>query len=134
MYTTPWGKTYRYAPPAGWVMPEGQQNLGIDDWYELVARGYKFEPYDGPRFISRARGSCLSPLFDGPHYYEVRPIEPEELLIDGGLYLVEPEEQEETRDYIKKMLGLSITGRVSITKFLRFVAFEWYLLFNEGVD
>jgi hypothetical protein len=134
MYVDPWGKEHRYGPPAGWVQPE-HQSLGPAEWDELVARGLQFAPYDGPAILLSTFGNCLSPLLEGgQHYLSARPMAPDEVPIDGGLYVVEPENQEEIRRLCKDRLGRSISGIVSITKFLRYVASEWWLVNREGID
>jgi hypothetical protein len=128
-------KEYRYGPPAGWVMKGGQYSIGPQDWDLLVARGLKFEPYDGPRFLSKTFGDCLWPLLGrGGEYLELRPMAADEPLVDNGLYVVEPENQEEMRQLIKDRLGRLISGRVSISKFLRWVGTEWWYINREGID
>jgi hypothetical protein len=135
MHTDPFGREHRYGPPQGWVHPPGQLSLGPDDWDALVARGVQFKPYDGPRIVCRTFGDCLSPLFNGgQEYFEVRELAPDESLVDGGLYIVEPENQEEIRQIVKDRLGRSIPGVVSIAKFLRFFGGQWILVNREGLD
>jgi hypothetical protein len=133
MYTDRFGKEHKYGPPQGWVQP-ASESLGPADWDALVARGLKFEPYDGPRIKSKAYGTCLDPLLTAHEYLELRPVASEELLVNDGLYTIEPENQEEMRQLIQDKLGRSITGNVSITKFLRFVAGEWWYINREGID
>jgi hypothetical protein len=135
MYKDPFGKEHRYGPPAGWVQPEGQESLGPAEWDALVKRGVSFPRYYGPAVLMRTFGNCLSPLLvGGQHYLRARPLAPDETLIDGGLYVLEPENQEEIRRICEERLGVVKTGIVSITKFLRYVGFEWWMLNREGID
>jgi hypothetical protein len=134
MYTDPFGKEHRYGPPAGWVQP-AHQSLGPEDWDALVERGLQFEPYDGETILSTTSGNCLAPLLvGGNHYLKLRALDADEQLVDGGLYVVKPEDQEAMRRLIRERLGIMKTGTVTIAKFLRFASFEWWCVNREGID
>jgi hypothetical protein len=138
MYIDPFGKEHRYGPPAGWAPPAFERFDAGEDWARLVERGLQFEPYHGSTRLCFTRGDCLKPLLiAGEHWLRIRQVAPDEPLIDGGLYIFEcpwkdADNPDEIKAYCDKM-GVPVTEKVTVMKFLRFAAYEWYYLCNQGI-
>lgn len=118
------------------MQPEGHQTLGPAEWDALVARGLKFPKYDGPSTFRFTAGTCLDPLLTGCAI-RTRPVGPDETLIDGGLYLFECEwkdkdNPEKLKAYCDKM-GVPVTEKNIVLKFLRFLGGEWWYQCNQGI-
>jgi hypothetical protein len=128
MFTDSFGRTHRYAPPAGYD-PFKPFNLNATaDWVRIVAQGLTFEPYQGPTsLVTSVRGDCLEPLVvEGRHALQVRPVAPDEALIDGDLYLVAWANADEVKVYTDAK-GIASTDRFLIAKFLRYTPFGWFV-------
>ena len=137
MHTDAFGRL-QYDPPLGWARREGTESFNAEEeWQRLVERGLKFEPYYGPTSICWARGTCMEPLLSENQYFRTRPVAPAEPLVDGGLYIFEAPfrsegNPEEIKAYCDKM-GVPVTPKNTVMKFLRFICGEWRYQCNQGV-
>lgn len=132
MYTDQWGRQHRYGPPLGYVMPPGVTRFGPEEWEAAVARGLDFPPLDltTPVQTMRVRGSCMYPLLvEGRDAMLVRPVSPDEALVDGGLYLIQWTNVADIDAY-ESRTGMRPTH---IVKFLRYIGWEWFYQCAEGL-
>jgi len=134
MYTDPFGKQHRYPPPQGWVQPAYESFNADEDWQRLCERGLQFEPYHGRTQLRGIRGDCLEPLLvAGRHMIEVRPVAPDEPLLDGGLYLIEWADDDEIQIY-RDRIGVPPTEKIVIAKFLRFIGGGWWCQCKDSIS
>jgi hypothetical protein len=135
MYTDRFGRTFRYGPPAGWIEPPSgvQINFNNDtEWAALVERGIHFSEYKGPSSVRRVRGDCLEPLITNQHRLHVQPVAPDETLIDGGLYIIDHNNEGEVQAY-REHMGIKSKDPILIAKFLRWVGYEWYTQCKDSI-
>lgn len=134
MWTDPFGREPRYAPPPGWLRPERESFNADEDWKRLIEAGPVLPDYSGPTSVRFIRGDCLEPLLvAGQHAIQVRPVAADEPLVDGGMYSIEwDEETEPMRAYYDKH-GISPTEKIQIVKFLRFICGEWWCQCKDSI-
>lgn len=133
MYVDVFGQHHRYGPPPGWVRPERESFSASAAWARLIERGLRFEPYSGPSLLNNVRGDCLEPLIvAGKHLLRVRSVAPDELLVDGGLYVIRWDCDEETQSY-RSRIGVPATEQIVIAKFLRYIGGEWWCQSSDSI-
>jgi hypothetical protein len=77
----------------------------------------------------------MEPLLIAGMHALVRPVAPDEPLIDGGMYCIEwddPHAAAAERAY-KERFGIPLTERIVITKFLRFICGEWVAQCKDSI-
>ncbi len=122
MYTDPWRRKHRYAPPAGWAPKDGNPSFfRCRRFGDECRRDLEFPKYRGPSGLRGVRGDCLEPLVTQRHILHVRPVRPDELLIDGGLYTLELGESAQSSEAIayREKWGVGAGEAFVITKFAR---------------
>jgi hypothetical protein len=77
------------------------------------------------------RGTCLSPLLVAGDLFTVRAVSEGELLIDGGLYVIEWSNEAEVQAY-RDSINLASKEPVVIAKFLRYFSGEWWCMCRDS--
>jgi hypothetical protein len=129
---------HTYPPPVGYEAPTSFSFNAAADWQRLVAEGFQPDSYEGTDTSLRTmRGDCLSPLIiEGQHATVSRPLGPNERLVDGGLYVIEWDIENEVAEAGRKLrekYGLASTDKIVIAKFLRYLCGTWYIHCNEAL-
>lgn len=135
-YTDLFGRQHRYGPPATAVPLSGTVTFNAEqEWGKLCVRGLKFPHYEGPSSLSRVVGDCLYPLLvEGKHQLRIAPMGPDDVLVDGGLYVLELGGLAHSSLAEELRAKFNLGENFVICKILRWIVDEWYVVFKDGMS